>query len=410
MAIVPVLAAFLFLSPGEDAGLAPVRVPRGGNRSAFVKDALTARAVAFEELPAHNLLASWKKLGVTVLADVPFDRESSGEFFRRQCGFAAFQRGADGVWTAKTADLPSAWQAALAAAKDDVAVVAALEELAVAAMASKDSSVCEAGRRARHFLVQMKVDVDGLDVLRQTAVAEVRTLEKALGRPAAALPEKPAGLPVGTVKFTPFTGESVETVSVRGEGTTTLAPWISLSTGYETFAFELPGADDSDGLYRFRLYVPSLTKGEWVPHRFTLDRRPPEGPRARLIGSGLNGTRERFSDKTVRRCQPSDLFAETPVRTPVDDARPLVVNRYTSRVNRLPFAWECLRDRIPLASDGPAHVWYLFAESPKGESGRWKLVWPKGSSARLSKFKVSGVKTEKVQKTRVDEISLDEEE
>ena len=43
------LAAFLFLSPGEDGGLAPVM--------------------------------------------------ASAEYFRRRCGFLAFQGGADGVWT-----------------------------------------------------------------------------------------------------------------------------------------------------------------------------------------------------------------------------------------------------------------------------------------------------------------------
>ena len=403
-------AAFLFLSPGEDGGFAPEKAG-ADNRAAFVRLAPAAKAVVFDEVPAHNLLASWRKLGVKTLAQVSYDRESSAEFFRRQCGFDAFQKGVDGVWTDDPAKLPEGWRAACAAAKDDVAVVSALDGLADEALKSADAEVCEAGRKARHFLVQMDATAGDLDGLRLKSVAEVRALEKALGKSAAALPEKPAALPLGTVRFVPFSGEKSEEVKLPAEGTTALAPGLKFASNYETFAFELPGAEKSEGLYRFRLYVPSLTKGEWTPHAFELDYRKPgkDRPRARLVGSGLNGTRERFSDRTVRRVRLDDVFRETPVRSPAGESRPLLPHHYSSHVDRMPFTWDSLADRLPLASEGPAHVWYLSAEGPS-LSGRWKLVWPKGSPARRAKYRLSTPKVEKVQKTAVDEITLDEEE
>lgn len=403
-------AAFLFLSPGNDGGLSPKRAG-DDNRAAFVRLAPAAKAVVFDEVPAHNLLASWRKLGVVTLSRVPYDRESSAEFFRRRCGFDAFQKGVDGVWTDEPAKLPESWRAACATARDDVAVLSALDALAAAALKSSDSKVREAGRKARHFLVQMDAAAGDLDDLRLKAVAEVRALEKALGKPAADLPAKPAALPVGTERFVPFAGEKPEEVKLPAEGTTVLAPGLKFASNYETFAFELPGAEKSEGLYRFRLYVPSLAKGEWTPHAFELDYRKPgkDRPRARLIGSGLNGTRERFSDKTVRRVRLEDVFREIPVRTPAGESRPLVPHRYSSHKDRMPFTWDSLSDRLPLATEGPAQVWYLSAEGPS-LSGRWKLVWPKGSRARLSKYKVSSLPQERLQKTAVEDISLDEEE
>ena len=403
-------AAFLFLSPGEDGGLAPEKAG-ADNRAAFVRLAPAAKAVVFDEVPAHNLLASWRKLGVKTLAQVPYDRESSAEFFRRRCGFDAFQKGVDGVWTDDPAKLPEGWRAARAAARDDVAVVSALDGLADEALKSADAAVREAGRKARHFLVQMDAAAGDLDELRLKSVAEVRALEKALGKSAAALPEKPAALPLGTVRFVPFSGEKSEEVKLPAEGTTALAPGLKFASNYETFAFELPGAEKSEGLYRFRLYVPSLTKGEWTPHAFELDYRKPgkDRPRARLVGSGLNGTRERFSEKTVRRVRLDDVFREIPVRSPAGESRPLLPHHYSSHVDRMPFTWDSLADRLPLAAEGPAHIWYLSVEGPS-LSGRWKLVWPKGSPARRAKYRLSAPKVEKVQKTAVDEITLDEEE
>lgn len=407
------LAAFAFLSPGADAGLSPVFA--GDVRAALTNDAPTAKAIVFSTLPKHNLLASFRKLGVKTLEDVRFDGESSAEFFRRRCGFAAFHGGADGVWTPYPAKLPVAWQASLAAAKDDVAVAEALCALAEKACAASSPEIREAGRHAKHVFVQLNASGGELDALRATCVAECRALEKVLqvGEPLS-LPEKPAALPEGTIPFVPFEGQETASVKLSG-GSVALAPWIVFQYDFETFAFVFSDPKPVCGRYRFRLYVPSARPGEWVPHAFELDMTKPSVARAELLGSGLNRTRERFADTTVRRAEAFDRYREKPVRSPRGESRPLTTHLYSTREGpRLPFTWSCLSDRLPLAATGEPHVWYLEVETEApARHGRWKLLWPRGSAALAAKYAVNRKKVaakEPSASDRLDEINLDAED
>ena len=378
----PLLLAFLFLTQSE--------APKYGVTRASVNperfDASIETAV-YRELPARHLVRTWHDMGSRVLLLVPADRESTAEHFRRQCGFVAWQGGADGVLVPKT--LSASRTRALGAAKTDVATCERLKELAEKCLA-KPEPVRTAGRRELSHLHLMFATTDDLDCLRLENVVRAERLAKLLGEPcglkrevAAALGDEPAEPLFDATKFTELKlGFGEKSVELPGGA-------FPLKVASAPFAVRLSGKGDKPlakppfpgGWWRLRLWI--MTADGFLPYRYELDlRRPDEIPEPIYRPAAVYCNLERRFGPVYGEEPFCARVKDRPVRTPSPDYPDLRASVSAGGVGEcgwlvtFSLALDGLAGRWPATTPGREDVWYLEVVDPGERTVRVKLVWP----------------------------------
>ena len=381
------LLAFLFLTQTD--------APKYGVTRASVDperfDATIETAV-YRELPARHLVRTWHDMGSKVLQLVSADRESTAEHFRRQCGFVAWQGGADGVLVQR--DLPASRVRALAEAKKDVASCERLAELAEKCL-TKPEPIRTAGRREKSHLHLMFTKTSDLDCLRLENVVRAERLAKLLGEPcglkrevAAALADEPAEPLFSTAKFTELQlGFGDKSVEFAGGA-------FPLKVMAVPFAVRFSGRGDKPlakppfpgGQWRLKLWI--MTADGFLPYRYELDlRRPDEIPEPIYRPAATYCNLERRFGPVYGEEPFSARVKDKPVRTPSPDYPDLRASVSASGVGecgwQVTFSLELdgLAGRWPATTPRREDVWYLEVVNPEGQAVRAKLVWPMPANA-----------------------------
>lgn len=375
-----IAAGFLFLTRSE--------APKHGVTRASIDPARFDAAVetaVYRELPARHLVRTWHAMDSKVLLLVPFDRESTAEYFRRRCGFVAWRGGADGVLVPDELSAPFA--EALKAAKEDVATCERLAALAEKCR-TKPEPLRTEGRRAKAALHLMRVKTADLDCLRLENVVRAERLAKMLGEPCGlerAVPRPFADEPEMNVDTTGFTELRLDfdAKSVAGGGEipvkVSAAPFLLRFQGKGERALAKPPFPG--GRWKARLWIQ--TEDGFLPYRYELYlRRPDELPvPVRRPAAPYCNLERRFGP--VYGEEPyCDRVKDVPVRTRSPDYPDLLASVSASHVGET--GWlvtfslklDGLFRRLPSVTPGRADVWYLELDDDRGRATRLKLVWP----------------------------------
>lgn len=375
---------------------------------AFASFAEGYDAVAAERMPRPNLLQTWRKLGIPVYQKVAFDGEGSAEFFRKQCGFLPFADEADGILLdADPARLPPGWQAALAAAREDVRILGRLSDLAAKCRASANHKHVLEGRRACSWLCETPFLRENADTLRLEAVGLVRHLEKLLGEKPLACDGTPAKTEPNTLDFVPFKGQEVGKVRLEAFGKSVeLAPGLTLTPaahGVTVTFSDKRGAFDPLGLppgrdtFRVKLYLPTRGPSGWERHDVVLTA--PHKPTPRVDSSCTDGLsidiEDRFADCTPRAYElPSRTWSEDyqrlhlPRRVYSFAARDKDQKQMTGWTLSFTIWFSDIVGQWPYAEDARRNLWYLAVDRlPDGSDGKaFRLQFPRGNERTQSQI------------------------
>lgn len=373
--------------------------------------ALNAAAVAFDVLPRAHLMQTWKKLGVTTLQTVRFHPEGTADHFRREAGFLAFKKDADGIWLpGGTATLPDSWKRALDEAREDWRVLLYLRSLADEIAKSKDGNLFIESRRIRYWFAFMPAEWERLDVLRLECVEYARRLEQLLGLPPANLPSaRSAPIEPQTTDFKPYSDweePPMPEVMAKLPADVAFDGGLSFHADYRGFSMTysttngptLARGKRPGGRLDFLLFIPGDEAGSLLPYRFCVDlgEHFHGEPRAPMLGrhAFVNGD-ERFTPYNYAYGVPNVHARLYPRLRDFSPAYPELVPHFEYKRNKgggwhvtLSFKWHELYGLWPMAKTGRSDLWFVGLErSP--ETGRplaGRVLWPRGSEASWTKF------------------------
>ena len=375
----------------HSAASSPLKpVPLTGNaQEDWQKFALEAEVCVADEMPAENMLASWRRLGVKMLRRAAWSEEGSAEFFRRQTGFLPFHEHADGVWLEGEEHFPETWKRALAEAKTDLEVAQYLDALADEAIASGDHRLKLEGRRVKWMFDEFDFASMDLDRLRLEFVAYAKFLEDVLGKPAKNLPaDVPAPITPDGTPFTPGAPLKAETVTLAYGVSSPLAGGMTFRYDGQGFEFRMP---DTVGHLSLRLYIPGEGPGTWVPYEYVIDLSDEDdSPRAPVVGRGLFTLADRFGGRgglgdrrcrAVRRRSPSPSAPDLHASFHCHDEN-------TKNCAVLGVEWMNLYGKWPSVRNGVTDRWYVVIAPVPGSdaAAAFQLVWPRGKAQNFNAF------------------------
>ena len=392
------IASLLFLAPGERPEGAVVHVDKSP-----------------PPVPERNIR---RRFGEKSILEVETSPETDPAFFRYRCGFGAWAAGMDGVAVGEAPALADA----LAAAKDDAALLARLEDARVEALASSDLLVRLAGRKAGNFLANLDASEDP-DLLHLEGMVVLRAAEAALGRDPTPLAD--------TVRHSVAAGQGGRpSPAAAGQGTASrryrrppeaeMARWPAVnlratidqqefapgfvcnySWQYRTLKIGVKGDRPLDkdeypgGVAEITLWIPDKGPEGWLVYRARVDmEKPPEiGPPPESEGWAPDPCfyyyvhERRFPD----RFPPASAHAFVTYSRSRPWGRAYPEPRFASAsINRADGPWRMLYsfdlcslpENLPMQTPGVQDVW--FAEiSYGGKTARARLVWPHGSEANV---------------------------
>lgn len=405
----PFILAFLFLTQSE--------APKYGVTRASVDperfDASIETVVYRNELPGRHLVQTWHVMDSKVLLLVSGDRESTSEYFRRQCGFRAWQGGADGVLVSNKLSGPRL--KALAEAKADVATCERLDELAEKCL-TRPEPVRTEGRRAKAHLYRMRTHEADLDYLRLENVVRAERLAKMLGEPcglkrevAAPFADTPPAPSFDAAQFKDlkldFGRKGAELPDDEHKLGVNVAPVFQVRFGglgeKPVGKPPFPG-----GIWQAKLWI--MTPDGFLPYRYELDlRHEDERPKPiRRPAEIFCHVERRFGDsfEFPRHCP---WVKDTPVRTVSPDYPDLCASVAGQRVGsgwqvKLSLDLTGLRRQLPSVTPGREDIWYFELTDPAGKATRARLVWPVPADAAAAEENRAKL-MEKIDLKKVDE-------
>lgn len=372
--------------------------------------ALNAAAVAFDVMPRAHLMQTWRKLGVTMLQTVRYYPEGTADHFRREAGFLAFKKDADGIWLpGGTTTLPDSWQRALDEAREDWRLLLYLRSLADEIAKTDDGNLFIESRRIRYWFAFMPAEWENLDVLRLECVEYARRLEQLLGLPPATLPAIASPIEPQTTGFMPYSDwdePPTQEVLAKLPGNAVFDGGLSFHADYKGFSITysttngppLARSKRPGGRLDFLLFIPGDVEGDFLPYRFCVDLGDHfhGGPRAPMLGrhAFVNGD-ERFTPYNYAYGVPNIHARLYPRLRDFSPSYPELVPRFECKGNKeggwrvtLSFRWYELYGLWPMAKTGKSDIWFVGLErSP--ETGRplaGRLLWPRGSESAWAKF------------------------
>ncbi len=383
----------------------------GEEAVAFTNWAENASAVAFAQLPRSHLMHTWKLLGVKTLKTVRFEPEGSADHFRREASFAAFQRGADGIWLPDADKLPPSWRKALDEAREDWRILLYLRDLADAAAKHPDGNIRIESRRIAYWFNRMPAGWENLDVLRLECVAYAKRLEQLLGLPSANLPVRRAeAVEPQTQPFMPYADWAQKPVQ---EQLRKLGDTVRFDNGL-SFHADLTGfsitwsttngpplgkGQQPGGILDFRLYIATDEPGVFLPYRFHCDFNPRYYSAERAPATSRNyylfGTDERFRPFYIAYATPNPRIWTWPrlrdFGPDYPDPHPslhIEGNKGGGWRATLSFDWVSFYGHWPMQKGGKADLWFFGVENAPGlrHSVAGRILWPRGHADNFRRF------------------------
>lgn len=410
MTIAVLAVAFRVLTPTEASAMKIGTIEDPAR--AFASFAEGYDAVAAELMPRPNLLQTWRKLGIHVYQKVAFDGEGSAEFFRKQCGFLPFAAQADGVLLSEDPKkLPPGWQAALAAAREDVRLLERLETLAAKCRASANHRHALEGRRVSHWLCGTPFVRENVDTLRLETICLVRHLEKLLGEQPCACDTAPAKTDPNTLDFVPFKDGTFDKVRLAEFGkAVSLAPGLTVTPAAygvtvafsdRQAAFDPAGLPPGKDAFRVKLYLPARRSSGWERHDVVLAAPRKPTPRVDSSCTDIMSIRieDRFADCTHRAYEvPSRTWSEDYQRLHLPDSRYVYTSAGVDK-DQKPTGWTLsftvwfsdIVGQWPYAEDARRNLWYLAVDKmPDGSPGKaFRLQFPRGNERTQAQIRAA---------------------
>ncbi len=234
--------------------------------------------------PSHFVLVeSLKRQGVRVYSRVAFpDEYDTPQIYRVRAGLApARYETNDGVYLEDGQKLTAPFKAALAAAKEDVALVVRLRELMAKLKASTEDRTCwDETRRATRWLWRLDPYAEDPDAVRLELGAWIRRLEGLLGEKHGPMPKAADPIPFAfDAKHQPFPeGAKLKTVAAKIDAD----PEPLDDAGDVTFSASRQGfsvtVKNAKGKVRFGLWASGAKADEWRRYDGVVDLDPAPVP------------------------------------------------------------------------------------------------------------------------------------
>ena len=403
-------ARFAYVTPSDLQGRKVTETPV--NQANFVRLAPDITTYAPTEAVQPVLLESLRRMGAELLKRVAFDPADTPSGLRVRAGFAACVSGEwNGAYLVGMDKLEGPFAAALAAAKDDAALVVRFRTAAEELVASGDAIRAAEGRRARMWLRRQNAEFGEPDDLRAEIGEWLRHLEAVAGRPRSPYPEpaakidwKPGDPPQelnavqvktkGEKAKLDADGKIVFTTDARGFTVT-----VEGAKDRVTLELDLPGPDGSRLRYGGELAhrAPEVVPDDLPPKAWFLGRGEINYIQERFDACFMPGDwRPRHHGAYVRAYPALDLTGEW--TKPDKNAKGPEKAVFRA-------SWMSLWAHWPACAEGRIDRWRLTVGGD-GPTCDVRLQWPRGAAARRDVFeKDAGInKLESAWNARVTDL------